>query len=430
MKTTNLILGLAVAAMLSVNAMANENLTLTNNSTRRVANVTLQVTGTMTNVPSLEYQLGAGEWQDVVFGEKVSLAFAESISFRAKGENITFSESLDAYVNFVLKGDSIVASGNVMSLLDATRTRTDVPAYAFINLFKSCRALITAPEVPATQLSDFCYFAMFSDCGKLVEAPVLPALEMKNACYCSMFMSCVSLQVAPELPATVLADNCYNSMFFSCAKLTIAPELPAMELAEACYSTMFADCPKLTVSPDLNATKIANECYRMMFNGCANLRDIPAELPATKLGVESYYMMFAGCDQVTEAPVIRAIELEKDAMTGMFKRSANMSRVEVNFNEIVSGQASNMLQDVAPMGTFVCPRGLDQMELRSMCNIPNGWVIEEVDAVNDINGNDGQQIATGVEDVKANSTVGKVVRNGQVLIESEAGTFAMNGARL
>lgn len=430
MKTTNLILGLAVAAMLSVNAMANENLTLTNNSTRRVANVTLQVTGTMTNVPSLEYQIGAGEWQDVVFGEKVSLAFAESISFRAKGENVTFSESKKAYVSFVLTGDSVFASGNVMSLLDATRTRTDVPAYAFINLFNNCRALISAPEVPATELSDYCYYAMFSDCGKLTEAPVLPATEMKTACYCNMFMSCVSLQVAPELPAMTLATNCYTSMFFSCAKLTVAPELPAMELAKGCYATMFADCPKLTVCPDLNATKLADKCYRMMFHGCVRLSDIPAELPATKLGVESYYMMFASCDQVTEAPAIKAVELEQDAMTGMFKRSAKMNRVEVNFNEIVSGQASNMLQDVAPMGTFVCPRGLDQLELRSMCNIPNGWVIEEVDAVNDINGNDGQQVATGVEDIKANSTLGKVVRNGQVLIESENGTFAMNGTKL
>ena len=61
------------------------------------------------------------------------------------------------------------------------------------------------------------------------------SLAGKNNCYINMFKECSSLTTAPELPATTLANNCYDSMFKGCKSLTQAPELPATTLANGCY---------------------------------------------------------------------------------------------------------------------------------------------------------------------------------------------------
>ena len=60
-----------------------------------------------------------------------------------------------------------------------------------------------------------------------------------------MFKDCKSLTSAPELPATELADDCYFGMFSGCTSLTKAPELPATDLPSRCYSNMFTGCSNL-----------------------------------------------------------------------------------------------------------------------------------------------------------------------------------------
>jgi hypothetical protein len=57
-----------------------------------------------------------------------------------------------------------------------------------------------------------------------------------------MFSDCTSLTSAPELPATTLTESCYSYMFMFCSSLTKAPELPATKLAENCYCRMFMFC--------------------------------------------------------------------------------------------------------------------------------------------------------------------------------------------
>ena len=60
-----------------------------------------------------------------------------------------------------------------------------------------------------------------------------------------MFWGCTSLTTAPELPATELADFCYENMFQGCTSLTIGPELPASILSDGCYNSMFYNCSSL-----------------------------------------------------------------------------------------------------------------------------------------------------------------------------------------
>lgn len=87
-------------------------------------------------------------------------------------------------------------------------------------MFYGCSNLITAPELPATNIDTNCYRYMFAHCINLIAAPkILPATQLADLCYYSMFYNCSSLTTAPELPAKVLTQFCYGSMFYKCSSL-------------------------------------------------------------------------------------------------------------------------------------------------------------------------------------------------------------------
>ena len=77
---------------------------------------------------------------------------------------------------------------------------------------------------------------------------ILPATKATTYCYCGMFHNCHLLTSAPELPATDLSNtsNCYDGMFINTA-ITKAPVLPATDLTSAsnCYDVMFSGCTNL-----------------------------------------------------------------------------------------------------------------------------------------------------------------------------------------
>ena len=124
------------------------------------------------------------------------------------------------YHKFIIEGDKVSCSGNIMSLIDYKNLPDVIPcSYCFYGLFENCTSLTTAPELPATKLTDKCYVFMFSGCTSLTTAPELPATELAESCYESMFSNCYSLTTAPELPATKLADYCYSWMFNGCTFL-------------------------------------------------------------------------------------------------------------------------------------------------------------------------------------------------------------------
>lgn len=173
-----------------------------------------------------------------------------------------------------MSGDQISCHGSVMKLTDY---RKDVTTVQYCMSFKDCKALIRAPDLPATILSERCYEGMFSGCTSLVSAPELPAMTLAESCCNNMFKGCTSLVTVPEiLPATTLAESCYGGMFSGCTSLISAPELPATTLAEYCYSSMFSDCRSLVSSPELPATTLVKGCYNSMFRYCSNLKSVTA----------------------------------------------------------------------------------------------------------------------------------------------------------
>ena len=245
-----------------------------------------------TSSVSLEYSYNGIDWS---VWDLSGLTVNPGDILYIRGYNLGgFSSSSSDYYTFIIEGDKVSCSGNIMSLIDYKNLPDVIPCeYCFYGLFSRCTALTSAPELPASKLTDRCYSWMFECCTSLKIAPELPATTLAYWCYSYMFYGCSSLIAAPELPAKKLKYHCYDSMFSRCTSLTVAPELPATALAESCYESMFEGCTSLTVAPELPATELIFACYSYMFYGCTALTTAP-ELPAniSKL----YYMyMFDGC---------------------------------------------------------------------------------------------------------------------------------------
>ena len=165
------------------------------------------------------------------------------------------------YTHFNMTG-KIAASGNCNTLWNYEDINAPLRIFCGCYMFDYCRALTTAPELPATALAMGCYIGMFDYCESLTTAPELPATELAESCYDSMFQNCTSLTSAPELPATTLMNYCYRQMFYGCTSLTTAPELPATTLSNSCYNSMFQNCTSLNhitcLATDISVSNCTN----------------------------------------------------------------------------------------------------------------------------------------------------------------------------
>ena len=181
-------------------------------STVRLARV-----GTLDEI-TLEYSTDESHWNPYTIGEKISLADGTFLLFRAgEQKNLKFSKNTENYYHFEISGP-VTAQGNIMSLLDRDFS-TPLSPNAFLALFEGCTSLLSAPELPATEMRIYCYNSMFANCTSLKFAPELPATRLDMGCYHCMFEGCTSLTSAPELPATELVSNCYEFMYKDCRNL-------------------------------------------------------------------------------------------------------------------------------------------------------------------------------------------------------------------
>lgn len=254
--------------------------------------------GNYTLPEDLEYSVNNGTWlkvkeavQGVDFG-------GDRGSLRLRGicpNGTATSWANYSTITFSDENVKVDCSGDIRMLINYTAHETVATANcSFRSLFQNCKALKSAPELPATALKANCYTSMFSGCTSLTEAPKLPATKLANGCYSEMFKGCASLVNAPDLPATTLVANCYSSMFIDCSKLTGAPELKAKIMQNASYHSMFKGCTSLVNAPALPATTLDYNCYIKMFSGCTSLKKAP-ELGAEKLKSFCYQLMFENC---------------------------------------------------------------------------------------------------------------------------------------
>ena len=211
------------------------------------------------------------------------LPFGGPTKVYVRGYNKTLGYSSTIYEYFSFSTDAYVyVSGVVESLLDGDNEVLTYGTQGILRqLFYQQTALrsvenlrfeaqSTATDIPSV------YALMFDGCTNLLYAPkVLPANDFKGSYnYQYMFRNCKSLITAPELPATVLGSECYQYMFYGCTSLVNAPKLPATTLTPKCYQYMFNGCTSLVNAPELPAETLAGSCYLEMFNGCTSLKTI------------------------------------------------------------------------------------------------------------------------------------------------------------
>ena len=256
---------------------------------------------------------------------------------------------------------------------------TTLASNCYSNMFEGCRSLMTAPELPATTLAYGCYEYMFYSCTSLITTSELPATTLASYCYGNMFQGCTSLVSAPELPATTLASSCYQYMFYDCTVLATAPELPATTLAIGCYYGMFNGCTALVTAPELPATTLATSCYRYMFNCCTALVTAP-ELPATTLTEYCYQSMFQGCTSLVSAPELPATTLVNNCYKNMFDACTLLNYIKAMFTTTPSSTyTGHWVRGVASTGTFV-KNSAATWTTTGNNGVPSGWTVQTTSA--------------------------------------------------
>ena len=268
-------------------------------------------------LPDLEYTVNNEPWKKVEANQGVDFG-GDLGSLRLRGI-CPYGTATDyqkySTITFDNPSVEVECSGDIRMLIDYTAHETVATANcSFRSLFQNCKALKSAPELPATALKANCYTSMFSGCTSLTEAPKLPATKLANGCYSEMFKECASLVNAPDLPATTLEANCYSSMFIDCSKLTGAPELKAKIMQNASYHSMFKGCTSLVNAPALPATTLNYNCYIKMFSGCTSLKKAP-DLGAEKFWGYCYQLMFENCTNL-ESVTMQATSGNPNGLAG------------------------------------------------------------------------------------------------------------------
>ena len=281
-------------------------------------------------ISGLQYSLNNGDWIDIE-ETGVSVTFGGNngtLRLRGKNPKGTADDSNKySYISFGNNKVPVTCTGDIRTLLDHESYKTVATHQArFIKLFQNCKAMTTAPDLPAETLADYCYSFMFDGCTSLKTAPKLPATKLAFFCYYSMFSRCKALETAPTLSAETLARNCYGYMFDGCTNLKTAPELRATQLFSGCYEGMFRGC-SLESAPELSATTLAIQCYAYMFQDCKNLSSVTILASSDQIKNNynccNYWLKDAG----TSAKSRKLIVLDKAAYNALETNSNHLSPI-------------------------------------------------------------------------------------------------------
>ena len=148
-------------------------------------------------ISGLEYSVNGGNWTPVVAYKEVDFGGDNgTLRLRGKNHSGTSSENCIArsFITFTKENVPVACTGDIRTLLDWEKYKTvNTENARFYGLFMDCKALTSAPELPATTLAQFCYQSMFKGCTNLKTAPALPAETLVYYCYQSMFWGCTNL---------------------------------------------------------------------------------------------------------------------------------------------------------------------------------------------------------------------------------------------
>ena len=292
-------------------------------------------------ISGLEYSVNNNDvWKKVVENDPVTFGGTNG-TLRLRGKNIEGTAKDDrnyATITFEKANVKVTCTGDIRTLLDYESYKTVATDQAqFCYLFQNCKAMTSAPDLPAETLAEECYSFMFDGCTSLKTAPELPATTLAGFCYYCMFSRCKALETAPTLSAETLDTSCYGYMFDGCTNLKTAPELRATQLFSSCYEGMFREC-SLESAPELPATMLAQKCYAYMFQNCANLSSVTILASSDEIK-KYYYTCFywlkdAGTSAKSRTLIVKdeaaynALETNSDYLSAKWKKGATNTTVE------------------------------------------------------------------------------------------------------
>ena len=166
-----------------------------------------------------EYSVGDGNWTSFT-GTVENIAFGGSLGdLRLRGKSskgTAESEHYYTHISFTTPDVPVYCTGDIRNLIDYEAYGTVSSKNAkFINLFMDNSMLMTAPELPATDLATYCYSCMFQRCTSLTTAPVLPAEILADSCYEIMFNGCTALSSVTMLATDVSASGCLDYWLYN-----------------------------------------------------------------------------------------------------------------------------------------------------------------------------------------------------------------------
>ena len=173
------------------------------NFTATNGDATIGMSGSAT--PNVSYSFDKNTWTTWDYS---NVTIPNGSTLYVKGTNTTMQNK-----KFTMSG-SIAANGNVMSLLygDNFFGQLTIPSNnCFKNAFNGCTSLTSAPQLPATTLTQSCYDSMFRDCTSLTSAPQLPATTLASSCYRGMFNGCANLNYIKMMATDISASSCLLS---------------------------------------------------------------------------------------------------------------------------------------------------------------------------------------------------------------------------
>ena len=146
------------------------------------------------SVTSLKYRKNNEPWIET--SEAIQLLVVANDTIQISCVNDDFmgdcSTVFDISAPFNVKGNimSLVYGDNFEGQIDLSGKGS-----AFAYLLRGCITLQNAENLilPATTLADFCYIDMFRECTSLLTAPQLPATTLAHGCYSNMFDFCANL---------------------------------------------------------------------------------------------------------------------------------------------------------------------------------------------------------------------------------------------
>lgn len=177
----------------------------------------------------LEYSVNGGQtWVTIADGESTPTIVAGSkVMWRGdlKPRYGETSIATSAGIGTFSASGNYHAYGNTMSLLfydNYYGSQLDSNDYrvAFGALFYQDTHILTAPLLPATELTTYCYVNMFRGCSNLVIAVrVLPAMTIPPRGCQSMYYDCTNLRVASILLCNSIGSYGCQNMYRNCGNI-------------------------------------------------------------------------------------------------------------------------------------------------------------------------------------------------------------------